>query len=109
MRVQMRNYKTIVHDMNDFWQVELIKNDKPFIWMKLSKWEYPTKDDAMNYLEDIYESEKDIPVRDIFEKNRMPQMPYRMMTDGTDRKVKKSKPRLKKKISKIKSKIKRKN
>jgi len=97
----MKDYKTVVHDNDGFWQVELINNSgRPFVWMKLSKWEFPTKEEAIEYLEESYESEKDIPTRDLFEKVRMKQMPYRMM-DTTERKKKKtSKPKLKKKIVK---------
>lgn len=95
-------YKWDVEDIDKVtWKVILRdkETNRPITWVLISKSEYPTKDDAIEYLRDAHESEKDIPIRDIFEKVRMKQMPYRMMTDyvDKDRKKKSVKPKSKRK------------
>jgi len=85
-------YKEEVEDKDKVtWKVILRdkETNRPITWVLVSKLEYPTKEEAMEYLRDMYESEKDIPIRDIFEKIRMKQMPYRMMTDYVDKDRKK--------------------
>lgn len=100
-------YKEDIEDKDKVtWKVILRdrETNQPIAWVLVSKLEYPTKEEAMEYLRDAYESEKGIPVREIFEKIRMRQMPYRMMTDyvDKDRKKKSTKPKPKRKVIKKK-------
>lgn len=101
----MKDYMSDIEDRGTFWRVILINNNtgKPFTWINVDKNEFPTKNEAIDYLEDRYEAEKGIPMKDISEKN-MRQMPSRMMGDFIDRKKKKTKPKLKKKIKRCKCK-----
>jgi hypothetical protein len=84
-------YKEEVEDKDKMTWKAILRDketNRPITWVLVSKLEYPTKEDAIEYLRESYESEKDIPIRDIFEL-RMKQMPHRMM-EATERKKRKS-------------------
>jgi len=92
----MRNYTSYVEDRGDFWRVVLINNktEKPFEWVNVDKLEFPTKKEAIDYLEERYETEKNMTMKDISNANKK-QMPMRMFSEFTDRKKKNQKTKLK--------------
>jgi hypothetical protein len=53
------------------WKVILINKDngKPFTWVLVNKSEYPTKEEALKYLINQYESEKNMSGKEISEKH----------------------------------------
>jgi len=88
-------YMPEVEELDAFtWKVILInvETGKPITWVKVDKSEYPTKEDAAQYLIDRYESEDDYDKRVSQIKGLMP---TRMMIDYIGRKKKSKKPKTK--------------